>query len=124
MTQEPHGGGAPDGNRAEYAGDVNGNVAPPLFPGESRQSSDQFDFGPSEHQQRPEETRSYQQPPHEPAMDRAPEAPRESAPPPSAAPASSGSTDNFPPPPPPRPQVVWSSAPATESRPEDTRRED
>jgi len=123
-------GGAPEGNRSEFAGDVNGNVAPPLFPGESRPGSEQFDFGPSSAPQRHEEAhheepRGYQEPQREPQRERAPEPQRESAPPASSAPGgSSGGGDNFPPAPPPRPHVVWSSAPATESHPEDLHRED
>jgi len=127
MGQDAQNGGPPDGNRAEFAGDVNGNVAPPLFPGETRQASasEQFDFGPSNAPQRHEEPRSYQEPQRESPMERAPEPQRESAPPPSAPAGSSGDVvDNFPPPPPSRPHVVWSSAPSTESRPEDLHRED
>jgi ribonuclease E len=126
MGQDAQNGGPADGNRAEFAGDVNGNVAPPVFPGETRQNSEQFDFGPSSAPQHPEEPRTQQEPQQRgPQMERAPEPQRESAPAPSAPAASSGgSGDNFPPPPPPRPQVVWSSAPSTENRPEDLHRED
>jgi ribonuclease E len=141
MGQDAQNNGAPDGNRAEFAGDVNGNVAPPQFPGESRQGSEQFDFGPGNASQHHEEPRAHQEPQREPQRDFAPAPqrdfepapqrdfepapPRESAPPSSAPAASSGAgADNFPPPPPSRPHVVWSSAPATESRPEDLHRED
>jgi hypothetical protein len=100
-------------------------VAPPLFPGESRQGSEQFDFGPGNAPQHYEEPRTHQEPAREPQRDFAPAPAHESAPPPSAPAASSGGgADNFPPPPPSRPHVVWSSAPATESRPEDLHRED
>ncbi|MGA3156700.1 MAG: Rne/Rng family ribonuclease [Steroidobacteraceae bacterium] len=125
MGQDAQNSGPPDGNRTEYSGDVNGNVAPPLFPGETPPASDQFDFGPSDRHEHHEEPHGHQEPHREPAMYRAPEPQRESAPPPSAPPASSvGGGDNFPPPPPPRPHVVWSSAPSSESRPEDLHRED
>jgi ribonuclease E len=125
MGQEGQNGAPADGNRAEFAGDVNGNVAPPQFPGEARQGSEQFDFGPSGAPQHHEEPRAHQEPQREPQREFAPEPHHESAPPPSApAPSTGGGGDNFPPPPPPRPHVVWSSAPATESRPEDLHRED
>jgi ribonuclease E len=125
MGQDAQSPGTPDGNRSDYAGDVNGNVAPPPYPGDARPASDQFDFGPSDQHEHHEEPRGHQEPQREPAMYRAPEPQHESAPPPGAPPASSGGGgDNFPPPPPPRPHVVWSSAPAAESRPEDLHRED